>query len=400
MLPLGLTEESLAAAAEEPEPDSLAALVRLREQFGPTLAAAAVTQVVLRRRATTKFGTAAAQLFFTREGLEQASRPAVAAHHAERMLAAGVRRVVDLGCGVGTDALAFARAGLDVIAVDSDPVTAEVAAANLRSLDLATSAEVLTGTAEDLWPLLGSVPADHRTGVFCDPARRTGQGRSWRLEDLSPSWSFVAELLAGAQPTGVKLGPGLPHKVIPADVEAEWLSSRGATVEAGLWAGRGATPGLWSALLVEDPPRRLRATVTERPPVDHPRRYLYEPLGAVVRSDGVATLAAQLGGALLHPDLAYLTTDEAVDTVFATRFTILGSFAYRAKDLRTWAAINDIGVLEIKTRGLSLDPAALRRRLRLRGSRAATLVITRTSEGPTVLEVSRETDPLSPDTAG
>ena len=103
------------------------------------LAAAAVTQVVLRRRATTKFGAAAARLFFTREGLEQASRPAVAAHHAERMLAAGVRRVVDLGCGIGTDAMAFARAGLEVVAVDSDPLTAEVAAANLRSLDVATS---------------------------------------------------------------------------------------------------------------------------------------------------------------------------------------------------------------------------------------------------------------------
>ena len=394
MLPLGLTEEALAAAAEEPEPESLAASVRLRKRFGPALAAAAVTQIVLRRKAVTKFGAAAAGLFYTRDGLEQASRPAVAAHHAARMLSTGVRRVVDLGCGIGTDALAFARAGLEVVAVDSDPVTAEVAAANLRSLGLTTSAEVLTGTAEDLWPTLWPV-SDRWTGVFCDPARRTGRGRSWRVEDLSPSWSFVLGLLGGALPAGVKLGPGLPHAIIPAGVEAEWLSARGDTVEVGLWAGRGSTPGAWSALVTDVPPVansvRLRATVTDRPAVDRARAYLYEPLGAVIRSRGIATVAAELDGALLDSDLAYLTAEAAIDTPFASRFAILEAFPYRGNNLRVWTSARNIGVLEIKTRGLAIDPSALRPRLRLRGTDSATVVITRTIDGPMVLVVRRET---------
>lgn len=387
MLPLGLTDEALSAAAAETEPESLPALVRLRKRFGPTLAAAAVTQVVLRRRAVTKFGSVAGQLFFTREGLEQASRPAVAAHHAQRMLASGVRRVVDLGCGIGTDALAFARAGLEVVAVDSDPATAEVTAANLRCLGHATSAEVLTGPAEELWPGL----ANRSTGVFCDPARRTARGRSWRMEDLSPSWSFVTGLLDGAQPTGVKLGPGLPYDVIPAGAEAEWLSSAGDTVEVGLWAGRGSMPGEWSALIVDDPARRLRSTVNERPAVALPRAYLYEPLGAVIRSRGIATLAVELDAALLDSDLAYLTADVAVSTPFATRFAVVEAFPYRGNNLRAWTTERNIGVLEIKTRGLALDPAALRPRLRLRGTESATVVITRAIGGPTVVVVRRET---------
>ena len=70
-------------------------------------------------------------MFFTRDGLEQASRPEVADYHASRFVQAGVHRVIDIGCGIGSDSLAFARAGLEVLAVDVDPVTAVVAQANL-----------------------------------------------------------------------------------------------------------------------------------------------------------------------------------------------------------------------------------------------------------------------------
>jgi SAM-dependent methyltransferase len=383
-LPLGLTEEALVAAAAEADPESLAASVRLRQQFGPELAAAAVTQVVLRRRAAAKFGAAAAELFFTRDGLEQASRPEVADHHAARMVKAGARRVVDLGCGVGTDAMAFARAGLDVVAVDRDAQVADVARANLDAAGFPAT-RVLVGAAEELWATM----ADRGTGVFCDPARRNSRSRSWRVEDLSPDWSFVTGLLAGPQPTGIKLGPGLPHTLIPAGVEAEWLSSRGDTVEVGLWSGSLAESGRWSALVLSEHPQRLVTVVSGSPPVDRPRRYLYEPLGAVIRCRGVATLADQLDAALLHPDLAYLTADAASDTPFASRFAIMASFPFRGDSLRRWTTDNGIGVLEIKTRGLDLDPAVLRRRLRLRGRGSATVVITRTPDGPTVLVVRR-----------
>ena len=90
------------------------------------------------------------------------------------------------------------------------------------------------------------------------------------------------------------------------------------------------------------------------------------------------------------PDLAYLTGDRPIDTPFATRFAIIDSFGYRERELRSWAARNDVGVLEIKTRGLGLDPAPLRRRLELRGERSATVVLTRGVDRPLALVVRRE----------
>ena len=57
---------TLDAATSEEDPESLAAATRLRARFGPELAATALTQATLRRQARTKFGEAAAEMFFTR----------------------------------------------------------------------------------------------------------------------------------------------------------------------------------------------------------------------------------------------------------------------------------------------------------------------------------------------
>src|SRR3954469_4920938 len=97
----------------------------------PALVAAVLTQARLRSKARGKFGEFAGRMLFTEAGLEQATRLPVAARHASRFVAAGLSRVADLGCGIGGDAMAFAGADIDVVAVDADEVTAAIASYNL-----------------------------------------------------------------------------------------------------------------------------------------------------------------------------------------------------------------------------------------------------------------------------
>jgi SAM-dependent methyltransferase len=377
-LPFGLTEDALAAAMVEEDPESLAAATRMRNRFGPELAAAALTQAALRRQARTKFGAAALEMFFTRAGLEQATRPEVADYHATRFLKADVRQVVDLGCGIGSDALAFTRAGLKVVAVEVDPVTAAVAQANLGD-----RAQVICGDANDLAEQL-ITPG---IGVFCDPSRRNDHGRVWRVEDFMPAWSLVLRLLDGERAAGVKLGPGLPHTLIPEAVDAEWINHRGETVEVGLWTAAGSSPGQRSALILPD----ARLTVTGAPPlpVRELGHYLYEPAGAVIRAGAIPELGDQLDAGLLHPQVAYLTSDQLCDTPFATAFEVRQRLPFDLKALRAWVREAQIGVVEIKKRGIDVDPADLRRRLRLAGPNAATLVISPTPKGATAAIVER-----------
>jgi SAM-dependent methyltransferase len=382
-LPLGLTDDALAAAMAEPEPDSLAAATRLRRDFGPSLATAALHQAALRRKAAVKFGADAARLFFTRNGLEQATRPVVADHHARRFVAAGVRRVVDLGCGVGADAMAFARAGLEVVAVERDPELAAVAAANLADLGSVVCADVEEVAADLLTP---------GAGVFCDPARRDGRGRLWRVEDFSPSWDLVRNLLDGRRTAGVKLGPALPRSLVPPAVEAEWLSDLGEVVEVGLWAGPGATPGSRAALVRADRSagwQRLETVSSQPLEVRELGRYLFEPDGAVIRSGGITQLGRTLNAGLLEEHLAYLTGDVEAHTPFATTFAVRERLPYDRRVLRRWVAEHGIGRLEIKQRGIGVDPAELRRALRPSGANSATMIITRTPSGALVAIADR-----------
>ena len=385
-LPAGLTSEVLAAAMAEADPDGLAAASRLRAGYGPELAAAALQQAALRRRARTKFGDRAATMFFTRDGLEQATRPVVAAHHAARLRDAGARRVVDLGCGIGSDALAFADAGLEVVAVEQDPATAEVAAANLGDRGRVVCADAEQVAAELLTP---------GTAAFCDPARRSSRGRLWRVEDFTPSWSLVTGLLEGARPAGIKLGPALPHALVPDTAEAEWVTASGETVEVGLWAGAGARPELDTALLLPggrlDVPRPLPGRPAPRLAVAPVGRYLYEPDGAVIRAGGVALLGERLGAWLLDGQIAYLSGDQHVATPFAVAFEVLEVLPYAPKALRRWVRERGVGTLEIKKRGVDVDPAELRRRLRPDGPASATLVLSRTLQGAVALVVRRTT---------
>jgi SAM-dependent methyltransferase len=378
MLPFDLTREALDAAMSEEDPESLAAAARMRARFSPELAAAALTQATLRQQARTKFGAAAAEMFFTRAGLEQATRPEVADHHASRFLEAGVRRVIDLGCGIGSDSMAFARAGLEVVAVDVDSLTAAVAQANL-----AGRAEVLRADAREVAGQL-MTPG---VGVFCDPARRDDHGRLWRVEDFTPPWSTVMDLLDGRRTAGVKLGPALPHSLIPEKAEAEWITHRGDTVEVALWAGTGANPGRRSALVM--PNARLTATAAPLLPVRDLGRYLYEPAGAVIRAGAIADLGAQLGAGLLDLQVAYLTSDQLCSTPFAAAFEVQQRLPFHLKALRSWVRAAQIGVLEIKKRGIDVDPADLRRRLRLAGPNSATIVISRTPSGAIAAIVER-----------
>ncbi len=377
-MPFDLTNEALAAAEAETDPGSLAAATRLRARFGPELAAAAAAQVELRRRARTKFGDAAKRMFFTRDGLEQASRPEVADYHAQRFVDEGVRRVVDVGCGIGSDSLGFARAGLEVLAIELDQQTAGAAAANLAGV-----AEVVCADVE--------LDADRfltrDSAVFCDPARRTASGRVWRVEDLRPSWSFVKRVLDRTRVAVVKLGPALPQKLIPAGVEAEWISHRGETVEVCLCGSPSSTPRR-SALIL--PHHRLIAPpVSAKLSISRPLSYIYEPDGAVIRAGAVAVLGQMLGAALLDPSIAYLTSAQLTSTPYASAFAVERVLPYDPKVLRSWVTDEKIGILEIKKRGIDVDPARLRRQLRPRGPANATLILSRTNDGARAIVARR-----------
>lgn len=350
----------------------------------PALVSAVLTQSKLRAKAAGKFGEFANRMLFTEAGLEQATRLQVAALHAGRFVTAGLRRVADLGSGIGGDAMAMAAMDLAVTAVDADEVTATMASFNLAPFP---TASVEHSAAED-FDLTGFDAA------WLDPARRTaGHANTSRLSasDYSPSLDFVFGL-ASRLPIGVKLGPGHDRDQIPAEAEAQWISVNGALVEMGLWFGALARDGIRrSALLLRaDGPAELTAAAdSEDAPVVALGQYLYEPDGAVIRARLIGDLARQLDAGMLSEGIAYLTADSLVSTPFASAFRVLEVLPFDEKKLRLALQERRIGTLEIKKRGVDVDPAAVRTRLKLKGSATGTLVLTRMAGHRVALLVER-----------
>ncbi|MEV1333494.1 class I SAM-dependent methyltransferase [Micromonospora costi] len=375
---------ALDAAARVADGDPLAAASALRAAGVPAgLAAAALTQAALRRRAVAKFGPVAAGMFLTRAGLEQATRGAVAARRAERLRAAGVRTLADLGCGLGADALATARAGIRVYGVEADPLTAAMAAANAEAAGLADLFTVECGDAT-------AFDVSRVDAVFCDPARRaTGTGR--RIFDpsaYSPPWDFVTALAERVPRTVVKVAPGIDHGLIPAGAEAEWVSVAGDLVEAALWCGRLAEVPRRATILRDDPAVpavRLVGSGDREASVGPVRRFLHDPDAAVVRAHLVAELADELDATLADPAIAYLYTDAPRRSPFTRCLEITDVLPFSLKRLRALLRERGVGRVEILKRGSALTPEQLRRDLRLSGDAATSLVLTRVAGQPTVL---------------
>ncbi len=363
--------------------DALAIVSRLRKQGHPPARVAAVlTQYRLRRRGEVKFGPFAQRMLFTAEGLEQASRLRVAAVHAGRFAAAGLTRVADLGCGIGGDAMAMAALDLRVTAVERDEATAAIAAYNLSPFP---AARVVHGDAL-------AQPLDDVDAVWLDPARREGASRLASPDDWSPSLTR-ALAIARERPAGIKLAPGMDRALLPEGLEAQWISVDGDVVELVLWSGALARPGVGRAALVlrgDDPPAELRAAAdsadVEAGPLGD---YLYEPDGAVIRARLIGDLARSMGGRMLDPTIAYITADRPSPTPFARGFRVLERLPVEVPVLKRALAARGIGVLEIKKRGIDIDPARLRPKLALRGSGAAVLVLTRVAGEKTALLAER-----------
>lgn len=390
-------EALLASLPDYAEQDVITLTRRLREAgTDPALVAAALTQSRLRSRARGRLGPLADRLLHTAEGLEQATRPAVARRHAARFVDAGVEHVWDLGCGLGLDALAMAEAGLGVTAVERDD---EVAAAAVHNLAAYPGARVLVADATEVFP-------DPGHGAWLDPARRTpgvadARGRTrrlFRLADLSPSWAHVQQVAARARATGAKLSPGFRATDLPEGTEAEWVGIDGDAVECVVWWGAAVRdPGVSAVVGTSTPEGADWLTVhpvADPPPPlgpgEDPPPFLAEPDRAVLAAGLTASLSAAVGGRELDAGTGYVVAPAVVDLPWARWFEVEEVLPLHARPVRGWLRERGYGTVTVKKRGVPTDPERFRSELRLRrgrGAPAATLVLTRVGGTPSVLVV-------------
>lgn len=364
---------------------SSSALRRAFPDLSAEQCAAAMTQADLRRRAVERYGIEGTA-FLTRDGLEQATRPAIASRRAAMLVAAGCTRVADLTAGLGFDAGAFIAAGLAVTVVERSPSTAVLLAANVPS------ARIIVGDATD-----DAIRADATADlgpsdvVFVDPARRDASGRrtpdgsraqSERdPERWSPSWSFVASL-AGLHRVCVKTAPGFPPERLPVGWHGEWTSIAGAATEACLWSWPAFDPRR-RAVRIEPASQGRSATIAEfagardvgAADVTPVGGSIHEPDPSIMKAGLVDDLAAAMRLTRLDAHSPWLTGED-VSSPFVRSYRVDDVLPSETKALRRALRERGVGALTIKGRATGTDPDELRKRLALIGPNAATIVVT------------------------
>ena len=348
----------------------------LRQQVGVKNAGAALETALLRQRATTKFSRAA-DMYFTRTALEQASAEIVSTYRADRIASAGFQHVADLGCGIGGDSIALA-ARARVIGVDWDPVRVAMAQENVHAYDRGDRFSPLQADLLTLSPL----PVE---ALFADPGRRDERGRRiYSLNQYRPPVNFLDPWREIVPHQAIKIGPGVDYAQIPVEAEIEFISVQGEVREGVLWFGDLRLGSGRRATLL---PGRHTLTdgLEEDRTVSEPKAFLFEPDGAVIRAHLVTHLAFKLAANKIDPHIAYLTAEKSRQTPFARCYAIDDVMPFQLKRLRQYCRDRNIGRVTIKKRGSPLDPDALRSRLRLRGDRECTIFLTQVMGKPTVL---------------
>ena len=356
-------------AALNPRPDELLNLgTKLRRDFAADFVAAALTLHELRGRAEKKFSRAD-EMYFTRAGYEQSSSEAAARHRALRFR--GYDRIADLCTGIGGDLIALAEIA-PVLAVDRDPLHLEIACANADVYGVGTAVTGLQADVQEV-DLIGI------DAVFIDPARREGDRRlGSSLTEPPLDWCFGLAERVGA--VGIKAAPGIDHDLVPAGWEIEFVADGRDLKESVLWSPAMATTSRRATLLPVG--ETLVPVPGSEVEIREPGAYLLDPNPAVTRAGLVEDLARTIDAWKIDEQIAFLSTDREVATPFARTLRVAASLPWNVKQISARLRELGIGAVDIRRRGLAGDVEELRKRFKLKGTKRATVAMTRVRDAP------------------
>ena len=343
---------------------------QLRKELPPEQAAAVAEQLVLRRRAASRFGPPFSEWLWSSELLEMASHPLVARRRAERFARLGLP-VVDGTVGAGVDLWALRAANGLAWGVERNPLAAYLAARNVGG--------VIRG---DICRAPVALP---RVALFLDPARRRDGARVVRHERYEPPLASVIELLQRAAAGAAKLAPGIDWRELAPTFEIEVVQLGRSLRELAIWSGAGATPRLRRAVLI-DAGAELSSEEPAAAMAPGPLGgILYDPEPAVTRAGLVAQLAHRLGARPLEAGGAYLSADHLAETPLARAFAVLEVLPFSLSRLRATLRARGWRLGEVLRRHFPLTPEELRRLVGPLQGESVTVICTRVDGRPVVV---------------
>ncbi len=339
----------------------------LRDIYPADLVRAALSLCELRKKARVKFSKWE-EMWFDRQGLEQATPEAVATHKSKRFQNAP-STIYDLCSGIGSDSIAMALTGQTVIGVDSNPASGMRAMLNAKVHGVED--RISTQTCD-----VREIELDGHW-IHIDPDRRSSQKRAIRLEDYEPPLEFLQHLTESTPAGAIKLSPASNFGGKFHNCEIELVSLYGECKEATVWYGDVAGENDWTATILPEGYTLSANPWDYYPQVGELGNYIYDPDPAIVRAGLVDALAEKEGLTRLDDAEEYLTSTELVSSPAATPFRVLERLPNNTTEIRKSFRDHPKGEVEIKCRHVPTNADQLRKKLPLNGEGRVTLIIAR-----------------------
>jgi hypothetical protein len=201
----------------------------------------------------------------------------------------------------------------------------------------------------------------------------------------------------------VKLAPATEVPDCWADrCELEWISRDRECRQLVAWHGDLArSPGRRRATILPTAcglaPRTLIGLPYQTVPIrDRVDRYIFDIDPAVLAAGLKGGLALEHGLFALGAGPSYFTGPRPIDDAALACFEVVDMLPLQSRQLAPYLRERGIGQLEIKKRGIGIDPEILRRDLKLRGDNSAALLITPIASRPAAIVAHRAPPPPTP----
>jgi hypothetical protein len=215
-----------------------------------------------------------------------------------------------------------------------------------------------------------------------DPDRRPQGQRTAQPAVSEPSIDAIRRMLHVQPQAALKLAPAadLPDDW-QAAAERQWIGSGRECRQQIAWFGMLTQyPGSRSAIVVDRRGRASPLLVGRETASCHlantVARFVYEPHACVVAAQLTSTLAGLFGLHAVDPQVAYLTGDQPIDDLRLSTFEVQDVLPFDMRRLRKIVRERRIGKLEVKKRGVAVDPASVQRQLHSHGDEDAVLILT------------------------
>ncbi len=220
-----------------------------------------------------------------------------------------------------------------------------------------------------------TIPLPHVQAAFADPSRRSSSRRYLDPDDYTPPLSVIPGRFPAQFPLAVKIAPGVAwNDISELGAEVEFVSVNGELKETVLWFGplrtiaRRATVLPTGATLTADHALHIQFSANVQ-------EYIIDPDPAIVRSGLTPQLAVELGLLPLDPNVALLTSPQAMSSPFLSSYRVELAARFHLVKLREHLRARHVGRVTAIKRGSRLDSDEVMRKLKLDGERHRVVIL-------------------------